>query len=94
MTCEPYPEYAKKCSKCGSFDIVRKIEGIIEHRECEVSYRCGVCGEYVAYWAYGYYDPIFDPNQKKDIEEEEMRLELKYKMNWFDDEEALSRIKL
>ena len=98
-----YPEYAKKCPKCGSLKIVRKVEGYIDYKECEVSYRCGICGEYVAYWAYGYYDPIYDPTyrmsvdeKEKHLEQKEKQLEQKYKSNMLqeDYEEALSRINL
>lgn len=66
-----YPEYAKRCPKCGC----EKIKGRVTAREGHVIYEqefsCSVCNEVVAYWAYGYYDPGYDPeNIPKEIKTE------------------------
>lgn len=51
-----------KCQYCGSkrFGCLNTefIEGIV----CEKYYICSDCGKYVAFWAYGSYDPAYKDN--------------------------------
>jgi DNA-directed RNA polymerase subunit RPC12/RpoP len=48
-----------KCIRCGSEDIVDSVVASISGIECEIKYTCSKCGEEVAYWAYGAFDPQY-----------------------------------
>lgn len=61
---EEYPEYARRCQKCGAEAITGRVTAREEQFILEMEFHCATCGEPVAYWAYGHYDPAYDPDHK------------------------------
>ncbi len=56
--------YPKKCRSCGHTefkDVVRDFIDVYEGRgpATEIEYFCANCNEPAAYWAYGYFDPVY-----------------------------------
>ena len=53
-----------KCPYCGHTNFEEKVHGFIDFGvgagpATEIEYFCGACGESVAYWAYGGFDPAY-----------------------------------
>lgn len=45
------------CGECGSKAMTLTVKDTIAHVDCEIQYECADCGEPLAYWAYGSFDP-------------------------------------
>lgn len=56
-----------KCYRCGGEDFQCEVESIVAGNIAEESYRCTGCGEVVAQWAYGSFEPhprlVYSPNK-------------------------------
>lgn len=52
--------YPKKCPYCDSDSISSKVKDVVSGIACEEEYYCLQCKNSVAYWAYGYFQPIED----------------------------------
>ncbi len=58
-----------RCPYCGHANFKEKMHGSIDFGvvagpATEIEYFCGACGESVAYWAYGGFDPsYYDPKE-------------------------------
>ncbi len=52
-----------KCVTCGCSDIDEIVEDRINYIPCEKSFRCRRCGTMLAYWAYGSFDPAYNPHE-------------------------------
>jgi DNA-directed RNA polymerase subunit RPC12/RpoP len=53
-----------KCPECGHAEFTEKMRDFIDFGvgagpATEIEYFCGACGESVAYWAYGSFDPAY-----------------------------------
>lgn len=53
-----------KCPYCGHTNFEEKVHSFIDFGvgagpATEIEYFCGACGESVAYWAYGGFDPAY-----------------------------------
>lgn len=53
-----------KCPECGHAEFTEKMRDFIDFGvgagpATEIEYFCGSCGESVAYWAYGSFDPAY-----------------------------------
>ena len=53
-----------KCPECGHAEFTEKMRdfigfGVGAGPATEIEYFCGACGESVAYWAYGSFDPAY-----------------------------------
>lgn len=53
-----------KCPECGHAEFTEKMRDFIDFGvgagpATEIEYFCGSCGESVAYWAYGGFDPAY-----------------------------------
>lgn len=53
-----------KCPECGHTEFTEKMRDFIDFGVgagpvTEIEYFCGSCGESVAYWAYGSFDPAY-----------------------------------
>lgn len=49
----------KVCPFCGSLKLETVDHSYMEHILMEYGVRCVECGQYVGYWAHGYFDPIY-----------------------------------
>lgn len=49
----------ERCPKCGGTSFRDLILDTVSNNVSEVDTYCISCGEYVNFWAYGYYDPSF-----------------------------------
>lgn len=55
-----------KCLKCQSTELEDRILDTLDgHTILEYSIHCSGCGTMVGYWAYGYFDPSFNPDWEK-----------------------------
>ena len=49
----------KKCRTCGGTSFGQTTKAYVGHVAAEIEYHCEQCSSIVAYWAYGYFDPIY-----------------------------------
>lgn len=61
--CYTIKGYPIKCPQCGHNSFNEKIHNFIDYevatQPSEIEYFCAKCGESVAYWAYGSFDPAY-----------------------------------
>jgi len=49
----------KQCHNCKSHRLKDEVKGTVAGHACEVDIYCKECGEHLAFYAYGYYQPYF-----------------------------------
>ena len=66
-----------KCPECGHAEFTEKMRDFIDFGvgagpATEIEYFCGSCGESVAYWAYGGFDPAYLDHKQANKSEESL----------------------
>lgn len=51
------------CPECGCSEISKIVTDRIDGTPCEVFYKCSHCGESLAFWEYGHFDPCYNPHE-------------------------------
>lgn len=69
-----------KCIHCEGTALKESVVDTIDgHTVCEFDVICESCKEIIAYWAFGFYDPMYMPDEEYMARKERMALQVEYK---------------